>query len=226
MGKILVIAAHPDDEIYGMGGTIARLKDEGNELHLLIVTDGSTAQYRDKADIDEIIKAKKKETEKAASIVGFSSVHYGKLPDMRLDITEHIEVNKVIEDIINEIKPDTVFTHFWGDVNLDHRCIYQSTIVATRPVFGQSVKEVYCYSVPSSTEWQPKISEQFAPNYFVDISKYVQQKYAAIEAYETELRDFPHPRSVETVSVQDKASGLRIGLSAAEEFVVLRKIEK
>lgn len=226
MKRVLVIAAHPDDEIYGMGGTIAKLSDEGNEIHLLIITDGSTAQYRNSEDIDFIISKKKIETEKSSKKVGISAIHYGNLPDMRLDKTEHIEVNKVIEDLIQEIKPDTVFTHFWGDVNLDHRCVYQSTVVATRPTFGQSVKEVFCYSVPSSTEWQPNPQDAFMPNYFVDITEYTEQKNAAISAYETELRDFPHPRSVEAVCIQDKAAGLRCGIYAAEEFILLRKIEK
>lgn len=225
MKKVLVIAAHPDDEIYGMGGTIARLSADGVQVSLLIVTDGSTSQYRQCENLDSIIEEKKEETKKASEIVGIKNVFYGNLQDMRLDQTDHIEINKVIEDIIRKIKPDTVFTHYWGDVNLDHRRVYESTMVSTRPVFGQCVKEVYCYSVPSSTEWEPAVHHGFLPNYFVDISDYVDAKSNAIKAYKTELREFPHPRSVEAVTVQDNAAGLRCGITkSCEEFILLRRV--
>ena len=151
MKRVLVIAAHPDDEVLGVGGTVAKLTAQGVECHLLIVTDGSSAQYRDMDDLQAIIDAKKLETKGCADILGFKSIHYGEQPDMRLDTTPHIQINQVIERVIDEIRPDTVFTHFWGDVNLDHQNVYKSTLVAVRPVMGQVVKELYCYRVPSST---------------------------------------------------------------------------
>ena len=225
MKKILVIAAHPDDEIYGMGGTIARLAAEGNEVHVLIVTDGSTAQYRGSADLSMILQRKKKETEKALSIVGAISCRYGELPDMCLDTIAHIKINEVIEKAIDEIAPDVVYTHFWGDVNMDHQKVFESTLVAVRPTSSQTVRELYCYSVPSSTEWQPDLRVAFTPNVFVDISDYTVQKAAAIAAYATELRPYPHPRSAEAVQAQDIAKGLQIGLPAAEEFILLRSVQ-
>lgn len=224
MKKILIIAAHPDDEIYGMGGTIAKLAKEGNEIHLLIVTDGSTAQYRENPNLEAIIHKKRCEAQVAAGIVGITAIHHGNLPDMRLDQTDHIIINEVIEKCVAAIKPDTVYTHFWGDVNLDHQRVFQSTLVAVRPMPNQSVTEVFCYSVPSSTEWQAKTGERFAPNCFVDISKFYRNKVEAINAYGTELRDFPHPRSVEAVLAQDRAAGLRCGREMCEEFILLRKI--
>lgn len=224
MQKILVIAAHPDDEIYGMGGTIAKLSTEGKEVYLLIVTDGSTAQYREHNDVESIIVGKKKETSLAAQSVGIKEVFYGKLPDMRLDHTDHIKINQVIEEVIDKIQPDTVFTHYWGDVNLDHRRVYESTLVAARPVAEQCVKELYCYNVPSSTEWEPNPNLKFTPNYFVDISSFVDQKYTAINAYKTELREYPHPRSVESVKAQEIANGLRLGIGNCEEFILLRRV--
>ena len=225
MKKILVIAAHPDDEIYGMGGTIAKLAAEGNEVHVLIVTDGSTAQYRGRADLAEILLRKKQETSKALACVGAATCHYGNLPDMRLDTVAHIKINEVIESVIDEISPEIVYTHFWGDVNLDHQKVFESTLVATRPTASQTVRELYCYSVPSSTEWQPAARISFTPNTFVDISAYTAQKTAAIEAYATELRPYPHPRSAQAVQVQDTAKGLQVGLSAAEEFILLRSVQ-
>ena len=225
MKKILVVAAHPDDEIYGMGGTIAKLAAEGNEVHILIVTDGSTAQYRGSNDLSEILERKKKETQKALACVGAAACHYGELPDMRLDAVEHIRINEVIEKAVDEIKPDVVYTHFWGDINMDHQRVFESTLVAVRPTRFQTVRELYCYSVPSSTEWQPAIHATFAPNVFVNISEYTAQKAAAIAAYATELRPYPHPRSVEAVQAQDTARGLQVGLPAAEEFILLRSVQ-
>ena len=226
MKRVLVIAAHPDDEVLGVGGTVAKLTAQGVECHLLIVTDGSSAQYRDMDDLQAIIDAKKQETKGCAGILGFKSIYYGEQPDMRLDMTPHIQINKVIERVIDVLQPDTVFTHFWGDVNLDHQNVYKSTLVAVRPVMGQVVKELYCYRVPSSTEWTPnKADTMFMPNYFVDIEKYAEQKYKAFACYSTELRDYPHPRSVQHLREIDKAAGLRVGKLAAEEFVLLRKLD-
>lgn len=226
MKKVLVIAAHPDDEVMGLGGTIAKLSAQGVECHLLIVTDGSSSQYRESDHLGEIIEAKKIETKNCADILGFRSIHYGELPDMKLDMTPHIVINQVIERVVDEVQPDTVFTHFWGDVNRDHQEVYKSTLVAVRPVMGQVVKELYCYRVPSSTEWTPnKADTMFMPNYFVNIEKYAEQKYRAFACYSTELREYPHPRSVEYLRETDKAAGIRIGLLAAEEFVLLRKLD-
>lgn len=226
MKKVLVISAHPDDEVLGAGGTIAKLSTEGVECHLLIVTDGSSSQYRESNNLAEIIAAKKLETLNCANILGFKTIHYGGLPDMKLDAVPHVEINQVIEKVIDEVKPDTVFTHFWGDVNMDHQNVYKSTLVAVRPIMGQVVKELYCYRVPSSTEWTPnKEDTMFMPNYFVDIHQYAEQKYKAFACYATELREYPHPRSVQYLRETDKAAGLRVGLLAAEEFVMLRKID-
>ncbi len=226
MKNVLVIAAHPDDEVLGMGGTIAKMVKAGCFVDVLIVTDGSSAQYRDSDHLAEIIEAKKKETRNCADVLGVRDIYYGELPDMKLDTTPHIRINQVIEDVIDKIQPDAVFTHFWGDVNCDHQNVYKSTLVAVRPVMGQVVKELYCYRVPSSTEWTPnKADTMFMPNYFVDIVQYAEQKYKAFACYSTELRDYPHPRSVQYLRESDKAAGLRVGMLAAEEFVLLRKLD-
>ena len=226
MKRILVIAAHPDDEVLGMGGTIAKLVKAGCVVDILIVTDGSSSQYHDSDHLAEIIETKKKETRNCADILGARNIYYGELPDMKLDATPHIRINQVIEDVIDKVQPDTVFTHFWGDVNRDHQEVFKSTLVAVRPVMGQVVKEVYCYRVPSSTEWTPnKADTMFMPNYFVEIEQYAEQKYKAFACYTTELRDYPHPRSVQYLRETDKAAGLRVGMLAAEEFVMLRKLD-
>lgn len=225
MERVLVIAAHPDDEVLGMGATIAKYSSQGAEVALLIVTDGSTAQYSKSDDLQGIILTKKEETKKCADVLGIKSIYYGELPDMRLDVTPHIEVNAVIEHVISDFKPSVVYTHFSGDVNRDHRCVYESTLVACRPVEGQCVKKVFAYSVPSSTEWNAQIKDAiFTPNWYEDISEYREAKYQAFSCYVTELRPFPHPRSVEYLKAVDSAEGLKVGVAAAESFILLRSI--
>ena len=224
--KVLVIVAHPDDEILGMGGTIAKYVATGNEVALLIVTDGSTSQYKDDPRLNEIIEGKKIETQNAANILGISKIYYGGQPDMRLDMTAHTEVNAAIEKVIDDFEPDIVYTHFEGDVNRDHQCVYQSTLVACRPVPNQKVKELYSFSVPSSTEWNVQTKNAvYTPTVYVDIDgKYAIKKYQAMACYKTELRDYPHPRSIETLTILDKATGLQVGLKCAESFIAHRII--
>ena len=145
---------------------------------------------------------------------------------MKLDVTEHIRVNQVIESVIDEFKPNVVFTQFYGDVNLDHKCVHQSTLVACRPVSGQCVKDVYSYYVPSSTDWsvQNAISA-FLPDVYVDISgECAEKKYEAMKCYATELRDYPHPRSIEAMRIMDQATGIHVGLNSAECFMLHRSI--
>lgn len=227
MKKVLIIVAHPDDEILGMGGTIAKWASEGAEIALLIVTDGSTSQYKDHSNLNKILERKKVETKKAADIVGISHIYYGGLPDMRLDMTAHTLVNNAIENVIDEFDPEIVYTHFDGDVNKDHQCVFQSTLVACRPVPGQKVKELYSFSVPSSTEWSPQNSKTcFNPNLYVNIEgEFAEKKYAAMAEYKTELRAFPHPRSVEALRILDQANGIQVGLSCAESFVIHRLLK-
>lgn len=220
--KILVIAAHPDDEVYGMGGTIAKLSSRGNEVYTLIVTEGCSAQYKGNK---KIIEEKKNEAKKANKILGVKEVLFGNLPDMQLDTLPHLEINRIIEGAIDKIKPDVVYTHHRGDVNKDHRMVYESTLVATRPTHFQCVKKLLSYQVPSSTEWgAPVVGEIFIPNIFEVIDKYFNFKRQAIEAYQTEIREYPHPRSLKYVGVLDEMTGLKIGTGKTEAFQVIRKI--
>lgn len=225
--RVLIIAAHPDDEVLGMGGTIARLSEQGAEIALFILTDGSSCQYKDDPEIDEIIKNKKQETRNSCNILGIRHIYYGNLPDMKLDTIPHVDINKAIEEIIECFKPNEVYTHFWGDVNKDHQCAYESTLVACRPTQSQCVKRIFVYSVPSSTEWNVQCSNEiFMPNWYVDISNgYNEKKYQAMLCYNTELRQYPHPRSIEYLRAADVAEGNRVGVMAAESFMLIRSIE-
>ena len=226
MERVLVIAAHPDDEVLGMGGTIAKYAARGDEIAVLIVTDGSTSQYRNNPNIEEIIRAKKAETINCAAVLGVKHLFYGELPDMKLDVTPHVEINRVIENAIESFQPSVVFTHFIGDVNEDHRRVYESTLVACRPVSEQCVKKLLLYSVPSSTEWNVQTATNaFLPNWYEDISgEYADKKYKAMQCYKTELREYPHPRSIQYLKNADIAEGNRIGLLSAESFILIRSI--
>lgn len=224
--RVLVVAAHPDDEVYGMGGTMAKLSLQGHEVHVLIVTDGCTAQYASRPDLPEIIEKKRREALKANEILGVKRVHFGTFPDMRLDTVPHVEINRLIEETVDAVEPDVVYTHFYGDVNLDHQMVYQSTLVAVRPVPGQCVRELYCYRVPSSTEWSPQLEHTaFLPNAMEDISGFEDAKERALLAYQTEVRPYPHPRSAQYVRETDRARGLEWGLGPAEAFWQLRRIQ-
>ncbi len=219
--KILVIAAHPDDEIYGMGGTIAKLNQQKNEIYTLIITEGCSSQYKGNA---EIIDQKKEEARIANHILGVKEVFFGELPDMKLDTIEHTKINYIIEKAIEKIQPDIVYTHHRGDVNKDHRMVYESTIVAVRPMSSQCVKKVLCYDVPSSTEWNAQEPETiFMPNVFEEIEKVYNLKKQAIIAYQTEIREYPHPRSLEYVNTLDQATGLKVGLKRTVAFQLIRE---
>lgn len=220
---ILVIAAHPDDEVYGMGGTIAKFSKQGHDVYTLIITEGCSSQYKGNK---KIIDIKKDEAIESNKILGVKKVFFGDLPDMMLDSLPHINVNKIIEDVIDKIRPDVVYTHHYGDINKDHQLVYQSTMVAVRPTFTQCVKKVISYQVPSSTEWSEQIStNQFLSNIYIQIDEEVEQKEHAIKIYNTELREYPHPRSLQYVKIWDELTGLKVGIKRAEAFHLVRSIE-
>lgn len=212
---VLVVGAHPDDEVLGVGGTIARHTASGDEVVVLIVTEGATAQYD-----DESMEAEKREAVKAcASVLGVSEVRFGELPDMRLDEVAHVDLNACIEAAIDEVNPDVVYTHSRREVNRDHVAVHDSTLVATRP--GSGVQRTFSYETPSSTDWMPRTAG-FEPTVFVDIADYLETKLRAFESYEMETRPFPHPRSTETLRALATVRGACANMAAAEAFDVLR----
>lgn len=215
----LVIAAHPDDEVLGVGGTIRLLKEAGAKVTVLIVTDGSTTQYPGDTDI---LEQKRWETSNANKILKTDRIEYLNYPDMRLDTVEHIDLNRSIEKFIFENKFDTVFSHHHGDVNLDHQIVFRSVLVATRPTPDQPVNNIFTYQVNSSSEWGSRLFERkFLPNIYFDISRTVEYKLKALETYKSELRSYPHPRSLEAVEARDKVTGSEIGCKYAEAFQLL-----
>ncbi|MCM2306538.1 MAG: PIG-L family deacetylase [Sulfuritalea sp.] len=226
-GNVLVVAAHPDDEVLGCGGTIARLADAGRAVHVLLLADGESS--RAAADGSGLapgfVAVRNAAAEQACRILGCASVETLALPDNRLDELVLLDVVKQVEQRIARHAPTTVLTHHGGDVNIDHRVAHEAVIVACRPTPGHAVRELLFFEVPSSTEWRPPASgSSFLPNYFVDVSAVLDRKMAALNAYASELRPFPHPRSLTAVEALARWRGATAGVAAAEAFMLGRKI--
>ena len=221
MSRVLVLAAHPDDEVLGMGGTIAAHADRGDAVRIVCVTDGSSTQYPD----DAAKRAQKEEEARnAAAELGVLDYIHLDLPDMRLDTLAHVEINRVVEEHVRELEPAVVYTPH-PDVNRDHRALFDSVAVATRPVPGQPVRRLLTYAPTSSTEWTPAGVNWFVPNWFVDVTATLERKLAAFAHYETELRDYPHPRSERAIRAAAELYGASCGCEYAEPFVLVRALE-
>lgn len=227
INSVAVIAAHPDDEVLGCGGTLARMANEGRAVHILLLADGETSRPpgMDESLGSAKLAARQTAAEKACKVLGASSLETLALPDNRLDSLVLLDVVKQVEKFIQRHNPSTVFTHHAGDVNIDHQVVHLAVVTACRPLPGNSVKELLFFEVPSSTEWRPASSaEPFIPNWFVDISTTLAKKLQALEVYDSELRAFPHPRSLKAVNALATWRGATVGVEAAEAFVLGRKI--
>ena len=207
----------------GCGGTIASLNKKGADIYVLIITEGCSTQYKND---DTMIQRKRTEAENANKILGVKDLIFENLPDMKLDSLLHVNLNEIIENYIKKIKPDIVFTHF-PDINNDHKLIYHSTMVALRPVPNISAKKIYLYPSISSTEWTPPLfNNSFMPNTFFCIEETLNIKLSAFKCYQSEIRKYPHPRSLEGIKIYAKQVGITVGLEAAEPFHLIRYIIK
>lgn len=217
---ILILAAHPDDEVLGCGGVIQKHVQQGDKVFVGIITDGSSSQYPgDKIKHGEKIE----ECKKANELLGVSEVEFLDLPDMRLDTVSHAELNNKINSLVEKIMPNIIYTHSYSDLNLDHVAIARSTDVVCRP--GKTyLEKLFAYEVPSSSEWSR--NDTFQPNTFIDIDAYLEQKIAALLIYKTEYRDYPHPRSQKGVNILAQYRGLQAGFKAAEAFKLVVSYEK
>jgi len=224
---VAVIAAHPDDEVLGCGGTIARMAKEGRKIHVLLMADGESSRVgTDAAGVDSgKLILRNEGAERAGEILGCASVQCLGLPDNRLDHLDLLDMVKLIEQFLDKHKPHTVFTHHAGDVNIDHRIVHDAVIAACRPQPGYFVRELVFFEVPSSTEWRPPGSgEAFSPNWHCDITATLTVKMEALQAYKSELRAFPHPRSERAIDALARWRGACVGVEAAEAFVLGRKL--
>ena len=227
--RVLVVAAHPDDEILGLGGTLARHVDDGDEVRTLILAEGATSRddVRDadgrRDELDELVLAAKR----AADALGIAAPEMLGLPDNRMDSMTLLDVIKPIEQLVRSYKPQIVYTHHGGDLNVDHQMAHQAVITACRPLPGSSVEAIYAFETVSSTEWATESTgDTFRPNRFVGIGAQLDRKLAALEAYASEMAPFPHARSMGGVRALAALRGASVGVEAAEAFMVLREVAR
>src|SRR5277367_6189354 len=218
--KVLVVAAHPDDEILGCGGTMTRLAREGHEVRIAILAEGMSSRYAHREDADpQQLQHLHARAQQAANKIGARELVLCKLPDNRLDTVPLLEVVKLVEELVARFRPEVIYTHHAGDLNVDHGVIHRAVLTATRPMAGQPVREIYAFEVPSSTEWAfQRIEPAFRANVFVDVTATLEAKIAAMECYESEARKFPHPRSPEALRAIAMRWGSVVGCAAAEAF--------
>ncbi len=223
--NILVIAAHPDDEVLGCGGTIARLSKEGHKVWISILGQGVTSRFPDPKLADSsMLEALRDCSRSVGRLLGAREVLFNELPDNRFDTVALLDIVKIIESLLERIQPDVVYTHDTADLNIDHVVLLRAVLTATRPVRDQSVKEINTFEIPSSTEWSfGRLQSKFCPNVFVDIKETLSTKIEALKQYRSEVRDFPHPRSPEALKALAQYRGSTVGLEAAEAFALVRK---
>ncbi len=218
--RVLAVAAHPDDELLGLGATLAKHAAAGDDVWAVVVSEGASSRYE--AGADHALQAAGR---RAASVLGLQEIRFLGLPDQRLDTVPLIEVTQRLEREIEDLRPDVLYTHHWGDMNRDHRIVSEAVMVAVRPIGDQYPHTVLLFETPSSTEWAPPDpTSAFVPNYFVDVGTTIETKLRAMECYESELRDAPHPRSLDALRARAKYWGQIVTREYAEAFVLARRV--
>lgn len=214
--NILIIAPHPDDEVLGCGGTIAKYKEKNDAIFLCIVTKAYTPDWS-----EEFLKNRPKEIAKSNKILGIHNTFFLDYPTVKLDTIPQKELNDAISKIIKTVKPEIVYIPHMGDLNKDHRIICETSLVALRPQ-NYKVKKILSYEVFSTIEWGG-LSESFAPTVYVDITDTFAIKLEAMKAYESELRSYPHPRSLKGIEALARKRGLEAGVEYAEAYKLIRE---
>lgn len=223
--KTLLIVAHPDDEVLGCGGTIAKYRNS-MRTSLVILGEGISSRYAKRQEVKESeLKELQSCSQRAGKILGIAEYSWLNLPDNRFDTIPLLDIVKKIEHIISKLQPQRIYTHHPNDLNIDHRIVFQAVLTAVRPNADLSVNEIYSFEVPSSTEWSLQIpGHTFNPNVFEDISDSIETKLEALRIYKSELRDYPHPRSVEGLRIIAQRWGLIVGKEFVEPFELIRRV--
>ena len=220
MDKILVIAPHADDEILGVGGTIARYISEGNQVYICIVTHGEPPLFS-----DEIVSKIRKETIEAHRMLGITKTYFLEFPAVMLEQVPRYQLNGKIMEVVQQVEPDIVYIPHVGDMQKDHQLVNEAAMVAIRPKYAHKVKKVYSYETLSETEWNiPNVTNAFIPTVYMDISEYLETKKDALTYFESQVSSFPNPRSLGAVEALAKYRGSTVGVMAAEAFTLIREI--
>lgn len=224
--KVLVVGAHPDDEVLGCGGTIAKYIQQNDEVFCLILGEGITSRYGRVKGLQKALKELKLEAMHASEILGVKTVIFKDFRDNCFDTIPLLTLIKAVEEIKEEIKPDIIYTHHQGDLNIDHQLTLRAVLTACRSLSGETVREIYSFEAASSTEWSsPHAQNVFIPNVFVDISETFEKKIEALKAYKNEMREYPHPRSPEALCAIGMRWGSIVGCEKAEAFELIRIIK-
>ena len=226
MKKILVIAAHPDDELLGCGASLLYYKKLGYKIKVVFLSDGESSRDINKDKIDKFIRIRQKQAELVSNKCKFLKPSFGNLPDNRLDKIPFLNIVKLVEKHILNLKPEIIFSHFENDLNIDHQLAFKAVITASRPLSKCFVKKIYCFETPSSTEFNFTRNnlKKFNPNYYIDVSKYIKKKIKFLNIYKKELRKWPHSRSLKSISNLAKYRGSEVGVKYAEAFVLIREL--
>lgn len=218
----LVIAPHPDDEIIGVGATIAKRIDQGNEVHVLVMTQGSPRFYT-----QEFVETEWKETQKAHKILNISETHRFQFQTPFLDAVPKSHLNNILSDFIKKVNPDEVFIPHRGDMHMEHQIVADAAMVALRPRSECNIKRIYSYEVLSETDWNiPNQQNAFIPNIYEDITEYIGRKLDAMKAYKSQCHEYPEARSIEAIEALAKHRGAIVGVKAAEAFMTIREVRK
>jgi LmbE family N-acetylglucosaminyl deacetylase len=230
MGKrVLVVAAHPDDEVLGAAGTIAWHRREGDRVAILVLGEGISSRFSTR---QEALKRAhrngfarlRREMALAHKRLGVAQTFHRAFPDNRFDSVDLLDLVKAVEQVKRAVRPQVVYTHHGGDLNIDHRLTFEAVLTACRPLPRESVERLLSFEVLSSTEWAPpQAPRAFLPNVFVDIGPFLERKLKAVACYRSELRQPPHPRSLQAVKHQAKLWGAKVGVTAAEAFMLVRE---
>lgn len=215
---VLIVAAHSDDEALGCSGTMAKHIAAGDKIHVLFMTDGVSSRYID----DNEASLRKAASEKAAEILGVSSMKNLVFPDNKMDSVPLLYVAQAIEKVISDLQPEIIYTHHIGDLNVDHQITHKAVMTACRPQPGFCVKEIYAFEVLSSTEWQTPGLMTFIPTVFIDVSDYIQMKRRVLEIYQDEMQQSPHSRSIDNVIRNNQVRGHSVGMMFAECYQQVR----
>ena len=219
--KILVIAAHPDDELLGCGGTILKHVDNNDDVYVIFMTDGVSARGKNYLKV----KKRKRQAIKVSKLLNTKSTIFLNFPDNKMDSIPLLKIVKRLEKLILKLKPKTIYTHFSDDLNKDHKITFEAVNVACRPINNCSVKKIISFEILSSTEWKLNNSKKkFNPNLYINIDKYLIKKLAALKIYTDEIKKFPHSRSLKGIQTLANFRGLESGLNCAEAFYINKEI--